>query len=122
MTVLSARTTPTTTALSSAQPDARLQLEDLWRQQVATIVELSRDTLTPHDRDGSHATELLLTNELLAAARQQLGDTEAALTRVKDGLYGRCEDCSRQINPERLEILPAARYCVACQAARNSRR
>jgi RNA polymerase-binding transcription factor DksA len=92
------------------------QLTELWRQQVATIVELSRDTLPPGEADGCRANELLLSNQLLAAGRQQLAETEAALARVKAGSYGQCEHCSGAISPERLEILPAARYCVTCQA------
>ena len=52
---------------------------------------------------------------LVAAARQQLNETEAALARVDDHSYGLCCCCSESITPERLEILPAARYCASCQ-------
>jgi DnaK suppressor protein len=101
---------------------SRQALEELWRQQVANIVDLSRDALTPNESDGFHASELLLSNQLLAVARQQLDETEAALARLQDGTYGRCEDCSSDISAERLEILPAARYRLACQAARSLQR
>jgi RNA polymerase-binding transcription factor DksA len=119
MTVLSALPRPPLT--HDPVSDTRLLLEELWRQQVDTVVELSRDTLTPGDANGYHANELLLTNKLLAVARQQLADTEAALARLKDGSYGACAQCTRPISPERLEVLPAARYCVTCQAAHTSR-
>lgn len=33
------------------------------------------------------------------------------------GAYGVCEDCGQKIVPERLEALPEATRCVACQAA-----
>lgn len=97
------------------------QLAELWRQQVSNIVALSRDTLPPEEPDGSRAIELLLANQLLNAGRQQLAETEAALARLKDGTYGVCEHCLSAINSERLEILPAARFCVACQARQNLR-
>jgi len=41
---------------------------------------------------------------------------QEALSRVDDGTYGYCESCGVQIDPERLEILPAARLCTECQS------
>lgn len=41
---------------------------------------------------------------------------QEALDRLEDGTYGICLECGRQINPERLEAKPYARYCVACKA------
>lgn len=38
-----------------------------------------------------------------------------ALERVENGCYGICEDCGREIVPERLEALPYTTLCVACQ-------
>lgn len=120
MTVLSDLTIPR--VLPDPTSEAHELLVDLWHQQVANIVELSRDALTPGDNDGYRANALLLTNQLLAVARQQLDETEAALARLKDGTYGRCAHCSGPISPERLEILPAARNCVTCQAERSQPR
>ena len=117
---MTALTSPARTmTLSDRRPQLRALLEEQWRQQVATIVDLSYDALPPADEpdgDGSRATDLLVTNQLLAAARQLLLETEAALTRLDDGSYGLCPDCSNPISEARLEILPAARLCVACQA------
>jgi RNA polymerase-binding transcription factor DksA len=105
----------------------RVVLEEQWRRQVADIVDLSHNALTladdadRSDYDGSRANELHVTRQLLTAARQQLVETEFALARLDDGTYGLCADCGGPISPERLEILPAARHCVACQASRNLR-
>jgi RNA polymerase-binding transcription factor DksA len=52
---------------------------------------------------------------MLAAARQSLADTSAALQRMADGRYGRCESCGGAIPAERLEIIPHARTCVPCR-------
>jgi RNA polymerase-binding transcription factor len=105
--------------LSERLPEYRAFLEEQWRQQVATIVELSYAALSPAqgepDDDGSRAETFRLNTGLLAAARQQLEEIEAALARVDDGSYGVCGGCGEPIVPERLGILPAARYCVACQ-------
>ena len=42
----------------------------------------------------------------------ELSDVETALQRLETGSYGVCEVCGRPIEPERLEALPATRFCV----------
>jgi DnaK suppressor protein len=49
---------------------------------------------------------------LLDANRQQ---AEHARSRRATGEYGVCEDCGTKISAERLEFLPEATRCVACQ-------
>lgn len=49
-------------------------------------------------------------------------EVAAALDRVEAGTYGRCEECGKDIIPERLEALPYARYCTPCAAALQSGR
>ena len=51
-----------------------------------------------------------LAGELLDA----LSEVTAALGRLEEGTYGRCERCSQPIAPARLEAMPAARLCIAC--------
>ena len=41
---------------------------------------------------------------------------DAALARLEDGTYGTCLRCASPIAPERLEALPWAAHCIACQA------
>lgn len=38
----------------------------------------------------------------------------AALQRIEDGTYGRCENCGRKIPAGRLDAVPYTRYCVRC--------
>lgn len=38
----------------------------------------------------------------------------AALQRLDDGTYGICAECARRIPVERLEVMPATRWCVLC--------
>ncbi|MFF6996608.1 TraR/DksA family transcriptional regulator [Streptomyces sp. NPDC008313] len=47
--------------------------------------------------------------------RRVLKDVDAAVARLDEGSYGTCQGCARTIPDERLEILPYARFCVACQ-------
>jgi RNA polymerase-binding transcription factor DksA len=41
-----------------------------------------------------------------------VSEIDAALERIESGDYGRCETCGKTISDERLEILPATRYCL----------
>jgi DnaK suppressor protein len=38
-----------------------------------------------------------------------------ALERINDDEYGTCQNCEKEINPKRLDAVPWARYCLACQ-------
>ncbi len=49
-------------------------------------------------------------------AVSELDEIEAALKRLDDGKYGTCEECGKAIPEARLEIQPAARFCVDDQA------
>ena len=44
---------------------------------------------------------------------------DEALQKIEDSEYGICVDCDCNINPERLEAKPYARYCVRCKDRRE---
>jgi len=44
----------------------------------------------------------------------ELEGLRLALQRLDDGTYGICDACARRIPVERLEIMPATRWCVQC--------
>lgn len=46
----------------------------------------------------------------------ELADVEHALRRLDEGTYGTCEACGKPIPDERLEALPATRFCLDDQA------
>lgn len=58
-----------------------------------------------------------------SAIREQLDkkiiQTRKALSRVKVGKYGICEDCSKMIDTDRLMIYPEATLCAGCQEKRE---
>ena len=47
---------------------------------------------------------------------QLVADIDQALLRIKEGTYGKCARCGRDIDERRLEALPTARYDATCQA------
>src|SRR5947209_5584533 len=63
---------------------------------------------------GTDNFEQEFTLSLLANEEQVLEQIAAALDRIKDGTFGRCEECQGVIAKPRLKELPYTRYCVAC--------
>ncbi len=47
--------------------------------------------------------------------RQMLKQVDAALEKIRLRKYGLCERCGETIGEKRLEALPFARFCIACQ-------
>ena len=56
---------------------------------------------------------------LVGSLRETLLEIDAALGKLEDGTYGRCESCGRDIAEDRLEAMPAARLCMACASKRR---
>jgi len=59
----------------------------------------------------------------ISAIKEQIDrkiiQTRKALTRVKIGKYGICEDCGRMIDTDRLMVYPEATLCARDQAKRE---
>ena len=47
-------------------------------------------------------------------ANSELRQINVALQRIKDGEFGYCERCGKDINPARLKILPYTQFCSDC--------
>jgi DnaK suppressor protein len=78
--------------------------------------ELSTYDQHPGDM-GSETFEREKDLSILESLEASIADVDAALQRLDDGDYGRCEVCGREIGDERLEARPMARFCVEHQAA-----
>jgi DnaK suppressor protein len=47
--------------------------------------------------------------------RQLLQMVDGALSRIREGTFGECISCGKEINPKRLEAVPWTRHCIDCQ-------
>ncbi len=45
---------------------------------------------------------------------------QEALARIENGRFGLCVNCEQPIEPQRLQALPWARHCIACQELQDS--
>ncbi|MCR4734554.1 MAG: TraR/DksA family transcriptional regulator [Treponema sp.] len=65
----------------------------------------------------SDVIDRALLNALGAQDAKRLQQIDNALDRIKQGKYGRCVKCGKEIPAERLEVLPFALMCVNCASA-----
>jgi DnaK suppressor protein len=103
--------------------DEKTRLEGLVEEyerelEVARLTESSSDrSPDPGNAEASslkleYAKELSIEQNTLDLMRK----VDHALTRVKTGDYGICENCGAAIPIERLDVLPYSTLCVECAA------
>ena len=84
----------------------------------ARIGTIEADFAAPMDDDSAEQAvereddESLDGEERIAAIRLQAID--AALARLREGIYGLCVRCGKPIAPQRLAAMPEAPTCMAC--------
>jgi RNA polymerase-binding protein DksA len=92
--------------------EVRNELDASDNQQYAELI--NRD---PTDAGDASVADLLASLNLAAIDRHiaSLRDIDAARAHIRDGSYGVCSDCGREIDFDRLLAYPTARRCVPCQ-------
>jgi RNA polymerase-binding protein DksA len=70
-----------------------------------------------HDLEDESFADLIVDVSLAEVDRdlEELRAVEAALLRVADGSYGRCQVCDKPIDLQRLKAAPQAPRCYDCQ-------
>lgn len=58
-----------------------------------------------------------INSQLAEAESRELANIEHALACIREGKYGKCEVCAANIPMARLNALPYATMCIACQRA-----
>lgn len=92
----------------------RLQSEDPFRDKDRTLEDTSDD-------DNAQSTNA---HEQSTALQRQLNmalvQTRKALTKIKIGKYGICENCGKSIETGRLVAMPTATLCLSCEKKKES--
>jgi RNA polymerase-binding transcription factor DksA len=103
-----------------AERDRLIQVRDAaTRLSISATEAAARELSTVDQHPAEQATETLereLDLGVLQSVENELREVQAALDRLDAGTYGICEICGQPIADERLEVMPAARYCVKDQA------
>lgn len=58
----------------------------------------------------THAKTVVLEQQL----KKTKTSIKVALLKIKNGSYGKCENCNKQIEIGRMMAMPTAQYCVSC--------
>jgi DnaK suppressor protein len=103
---------------------------DYFKKRLESRQQDLRRTVTRTEQDGRRADEdsaqdiadraaSSYTKEFLFSQsnndRQLLQMVERALSRIRQGSFGECISCGKEINPKRLEAVPWTRHCIECQ-------
>ncbi len=87
--------------VTRTQADGRLADEDTAAADIA-------------DRAASSYTKEFLFSQS-NNDRQLLMMVDGALARIREGSFGECISCGKEINAKRLEAVPWTRHCIECQ-------
>ncbi len=80
---------------------------------------LSTDEIGDEADWASHETSREVLLLLTARNKEKIHAVEEALKKMREGVYGKCEECGEKIEPARLKAMPLARFCVHCQSQRE---
>jgi DnaK suppressor protein len=106
--------------LAAERADTLARLSGLERE-FAGIVESSGSAGTDDEHDPEGATiafERQHAAALISQAREHLAQIDAAMLRLAEDSYGRCENCGRPIGAERLAARPTTTTCINCASRR----
>ena len=87
------------------------ELAQVLRNRDGITIEKSPDALD----EVQNAAERELAIRNLDRESNLLRNVRAALHRIDEGTFGICLHCEEDISPKRLNAVPWAPYCIACQ-------
>ena len=96
------------------------QRRNLFRQVAQTedeLLWLETDVESEVEERGQEESMVRLLDRLDGRAKAEIEEIDRALVKLGSGQYGRCEQCGKAIPQSRLEVVPAAATCVACEQA-----
>ena len=98
------------------------------RRHAQHITDEQAQALDVNNDDAKENSDIALRNVIQELAlklsdqeSQMVADIDMALRRMDEGAYGICVRCGQEIDEERLEAMPTARYDAACQSAMEER-
>ncbi len=104
--------------LESKRVETEKKLKDLKKEDPFE----DRTRLLDRASDDSEA-QSKAGHERVAALQRQMAmalvQTRKALTKIKIGNYGTCENCGKMIDTDRLAAMPTATLCFSCEKKRE---
>lgn len=79
--------------------------------------DISSDKSSDPMDKASDSYEGDLSVSLAGRGAEELAEINAALQKIKDGVYGKCASCGKNIRVARIRAIPFATLCVKCKEA-----
>jgi len=92
--------------------------KDVEEEDPFSDVSRTMDNASP-DADAAEQFGHARTTAIKEQLDKKIIQTKKALTMVKVGKYGICEDCGEMIDTDRLTVYPEATVCVKCEKKRE---
>jgi RNA polymerase-binding protein DksA len=105
----------------AAERASVLERQEGLERELRAIIESADTGGTDDEHDPEGATiafERQHVAALLGQAREHLAQIDAAMRKLAEGSYGRCERCGQHIGAARLAARPVATTCISCAARR----
>jgi DnaK suppressor protein len=110
-------------------PEELSEFEEMLRRRKALLADdvlgLERDAADHTGPDGAHSNHMAESGSdayeeevrlaRMESAGEEIDEIDEALARIRDGVYGACEECAKPIALERLRAIPYARLCIPCK-------
>ena len=110
-------------------PENLCEFEELLRRRKAFLADdvlgLERDAADHTGLDDAHSNHMAesgtdayeeeLRLARMESAGEEIEEIEEALDRIREGLFGTCEECGKTIALERLRAIPYTRLCIPCK-------
>ena len=110
-------------------PEDVSEFEELLRRRKAFLADdvlgLERPSTDNSGLDGAHSNHMAESGSdtfeeevrlaRMESAGEEIEEIDEALDRIREGIYGACEECGKAISQERLRAIPYARLCIPCK-------
>lgn len=109
---------PVANALISRLSDLKKKRKEILKEDPFKDMDRVNDNAAPDTEAGEqfgHARTSALNREL----NRRMVQVKKALTMIRLGKYGICEECGQMIDTDRLMIYPEATLCAKCSAKRE---
>lgn len=91
-------------------------IENFEKEHSSEISEIESENIIGDIVDEANSVyELQIFNKLSEKEQNELIEIEEALTRIEEGVYGKCVSCGKDIDPKRLLAIPETKKCIYCK-------
>src|SRR3954452_14935821 len=108
-----------TAALAQKASEAEHLREFIDRTTFSGDQRESAGELSAVDQHPADSADVTMQREvdytIKGIVQDEVQQVHQAMRRQAEGRYGICDDCSQQIDPERLAVRPHATLCITCQ-------